>query len=286
MKSLFILTLFLTTLVHFSTSDPSAQLLTAINSASMQLQALGTHTLNNHTFTQLIQVLNGVFGSMAVTTVPFYNTQITTLNKNAINIQNQIQQLTQSSNTNMGTIFLLIFSLDNAYTKQIWNIGNMLNNFQNSILTQISDIQVELTNTSNDLIGLFSEGNQLALNTQTLGNSLSQTKQTSDNFNGFVQSNQPATWINLKLALASLTLGSTDLAYCKSYIYTFPSPYSAIPIVETRIIFSAEPNLSGPNNYDLVINLLTDSVLGIWICDRSMSSFTLHPANLLIRVHP
>lgn len=286
MKSLFVLTFFLAFFARMTSADPTSQLLTAINSASIQLQALGTLTLNNNTFTQLVQVLNGVFGSMAVTTVPFYNTQVATLNKNVVKIHNQVQQLTATSNINMQMVFNLVNSLGQAYTNQIWNIGNMLNNYQNSILPQITDIQIQATNTANDITNLLSQGNNLASNASSLLANLTTTQTAQNSIDSFLGSVIPAAWNNVHLSLDTLSLGSTGLAYCKSYTYTFPVAYSSIPFVEPRIIFSSEPNSSGPNNYDLVQTTLTTSSVGIWICDRSMTSFTLHPANLLIRVYP
>ena len=286
MKSLFVLTFFLAFFVRFTSADPSSQLLATINSASLQLQALGTLTLNNNTFTQLVQVLNGVFGSMAVTTVPFYNTQVATLNKNVVKIHNQLQQLTATSNMNMQMIFNLVNTLGIAYTNQIWNLGNMLNNYQNSVLPQITEIQIQATNTANAITNLLFQGNNIASTATSLLANLAETQTTQNSVSSFLGSVVQPSCNSVRFSLDTLTLGSTGLAYCKSYIYTFPIVYSSLPFVEPRIIFSAEPNSAGPNNYDLVQTTLTTSSVGIWICDRSMTSFTPHLANLLIRVCP
>ena len=75
MKSL-LLALCVASALRAQPSDPTTQLLNTLNTASLQLQALGTLTLNNNTFVQLVQVLNTVFGSLSNSALPFYYTQM------------------------------------------------------------------------------------------------------------------------------------------------------------------------------------------------------------------
>ena len=285
MKFPVLLLLILTPIVRSQTPDATSQLLTAINSASIQVQALGTLTLNNNTFTQLVQVLNGVFGSMAVTTVPYYNTQVASLTNNILKIQNSFQQLSNTANANSLMVFNLINSLGSAYTSQIWNIGNMLNNYQNSVVPQIANLGNDAAVANLELGYLLGNGTAIQSNGQSLVTGVTSAQSNQANVEGFIASLQSYDFFYVTLSLSSLTLGSTGLAYCKSYIYTFPSTYSTIPFVEPRIVFTSEPNATGPNNYDLVQTILTNTAIGLWICDRSLSSFTLHPANLIIRTY-
>ena len=286
MKLTLIMTLCLISSIESQTNDPTAILLSAINSASMQLQALGTLTLNNNTFTQLIQVLNGVFGSMQVTTVPFYQTQISQLNSNAVTIMNSIQSVNASASANTMMIFNLVNSIGMSFTNQVWNMGNTLNNFQNAVVPQVATLTSNLKSLKSTIEELNTSGAAVMSGYQNLSTDLAKTNQLAIPFHSIMTSLSQLVFFKVQFKLTDLSLSSTALPFCKSFIYTYQQSFQFTPFLEIRIIFTGEPNANGPNAYDVVIDLATNTAVGILICDRSQSTFTLHPANLHIRATP
>jgi len=223
MKTL-LLALFVIGTIRAQTSDPTTQLLNTLNTASLQLQALGTLTLNNNTFVQLVQVLNSVFGSMQTSVLPFYYSQMQSINSLHNNLANRLLQVDSSANAVYNALSGYVESMFFNYADQLAVIGSQLNFFQWSTLSSIDQLESSL----GDFSAQFEVvGANLTSMDQEVRN-LSQWA-TADTAQGNVLLQQFPVLLNshnksaVNINLESVTLGSTTLAYCKSFVYNFPN---------------------------------------------------------------
>lgn len=283
MKSL-LLVLCVISALRAQNGDPTAQLLNTLNTASLQLQALGTLTVNNNTFTQLVQVLHQVFWSLADSAVPFYNNQMDIVSDMNRNLARRIVQTNNTMNSIYSSLSSYINAMNNNYILQLSEMSSQLFVFQEDTLNKLTSLGdnlglfdnsvapalADLTESLTDATTLADTGSNLVTQAETLvetiPNLINPTKKTVDNVD-----------------ITDVTLGSTPLAYCKSFVYTFPESHDSLPQVGLAINLKGEQ--TQPNgNYDLILASTSGTSATIWICDRSMNFFALKPANLFIMV--
>lgn len=284
MKSL-LLALLLAASLRCQATDPTTQLINTLNTASLQLQALGTLTLNNNTYVQLVQVLNVVFGNLRTSVMPYYYSQMSRI----LAMNGDMAQRVLKVNDNIGAVTNVLRSyvdtLYNNYAQQVAAIGARLFAYQldaseridglasmaQNITDQIAALQGEMQvlypffNQANQQLDSILSQEQSLL--QVLPSQLNPSNKTIESFN-----------------LTDISLGSTGLSYCQSFIYNFPMNYNGqIPQVAANI------NLLGPEAtantaYDIVVAAITPIATTVWICDRSLTRFTLRPARLFLMV--
>lgn len=289
MKSL-LLALLVVGSLRAQASDPTTQLLNTLNTASLQLQALGTLTLNNNTFVQLVQVLNSVFGSMQTSVLPFYYSQMQSINSLHNNLANRLLQVEATTNSVYNALAGYVDNMLDNYAGQLATIGGTLFSVQDSTLASLDQLEATLGQFSGSFSGL-------AANLTSMDQDARNASQGAAAF--VAQTNvllqQAPVLLNphnksmANIDLASVTLGSTALAYCKSFVYNFPNTYGNSPGNPATPNVGLNINLSGHEatantGYDLVLANTSPSAATVWVCDRSLASFTLSPATLLITV--
>lgn len=283
MKSL-LLALCVAATLRAQSSDPTTQLLNTLNTASLQLQALGTLTLNNNTFVQLVQVLNTVFGSLSNSALPFYYTQMNSISSLNTNLANRLFQVNSTMNSVYSALANYVTSMNNNFALQLSQIGNQLQDFQLDAQDSLDLMEEGLGLFYDDILPL-NDKLAVAIQNNTLlapiaANDVTQTQVLLTQIPGVTN---PHNKTVDNIDLSQVTLGSTALSYCKSFIYGFPLHYAAIPSVGLDI--NLESHETAANSaYDLVLASTTTSSATIWICDRSMATFTLRPATLFVAV--
>lgn len=256
--------------------DPTNQLLNALTANSMLLQSLGTLTLNNNTFTQLIQVINGVFGSIQGTVVPYYTQQFSTLyanSKNLMNLANQAQ-VTITKNFNLNSA--QIQAMDAAFSGLASNLGTELYNYQISALGILAGIQAQADSATKNIKAIsdaIGQASNILTNSQTTYVQLVASQQSLEaQITGLKNSNKNHFAVDLDSVSASLV--ATALAYCMSYVYTFPTAFGAVPAnLQSYLVAKTAPLASKQTTMDLVVVSVTVTDATYWICDRSYTSF-------------
>jgi len=264
--------------------DPTNQLLNALTANSMLLQSLGTQTLNNNTFTQLIQVINGVFGSIQGTIVPYYTQQFATLyanSKNLMSIANQAQ-MTITKNFNLNSA--QIQALDNAFAGFSSNLGTDLYNFQQASLATFAGLQIQADSATSNIKAISSaiaSAANVLTNSQTTYSQLVNSQTSLEAMIAGLQ-NPSKQHFTVSLDAVSGSFAATALAYCMSYAYTFPTAFAAIPsALQSYLVAETAPLASKQTTMDLIVISVTATVATYWICDKSYSTFTQVPGLVL-----
>lgn len=284
MKAL-LLALLAITAINTQATDPTTQLVNVLNTASLQLQALGTLTVNNNTYVQLVQVLNSVFGNMQTSVVPFYYSQMSRILNMNQDIAARIVQVDSNIDAAYNVLAQYIVNLANSYAGQLAGISISLQTSQLTFLDNVNYFTQKMSNITQQILALQAEVNQYS---PLMANLNTQVNQVLAQEQALISSLTPALNPRLKSVeqfnLSELTLGSTPVAYCKSVIYNYPNSYNGnVPQVGVNI--NLVGNESAPNTaYDIILSAATPTAATIWICDRSLTTFTNRDAKVYIAV--
>lgn len=268
------------------TTDPTAQLVNQLNTASLQLQALGTLTLNNNTFVQLVQVLNTVFGNMRASMMPFYYSQMKSIDSYNLGIATRIAQMNGNIDAVYSVLVSYVQSMSSSYTGQLAGISSMLNDFQTSSIARLDAMKVTMDQYSSQILALQTQMNSISSATTSLvAQADSALTQIPVLTSGLQTVLNPTKKVVQNIELGSAVLGDTSVPYCKALVYVFPAVYSAIPKASVDINLinaSATPTSNPPKGYDVSIGSVSVREVTVWICDLSRNTFNLLPANVLI----
>lgn len=287
MKTL-LLPLLIVGALRASGSDPTAQLVNTLNTASLQLQALGTLTLNNNTFVQLVQVLNTVFGSMNASVMPFYFAQMKSLDAFNQGLATRTFQLNNNIDAVYSVLRNYVESMAASYTQQLAQIGDTLNFFQSQSIQRLDAMKLSMDDSAVKIGALKTQLDTITQDTNKLvldaNDALTQAPIVLNNIPNLINPTKKiVASIDVSGALFG-TLGSTILSYCKALVFTFPTPYSTIPAVGLDISPVGEQDSTNLNRdtYDLILESISKTQAVIWICDRSRSTFKEYPSTLIV----
>lgn len=266
-------------------ADPTAQLVSTLNTASLQLQALGTLTLNNNTFVQLVQVLNVVFGQMSTSVAPFYYTHMQGILKQ----NTELAQTLSVQFTSMNGVFNV---LDGYIANMLTNYLGQLTTIESRLQTDYADFKAALDQTEAmarvqaEQFGLMAQDLQSA--EATLPAIDAAVAGAINQLDALVA--QAPVQLNVlqksieNIELDNIVLAATALTYCRSLVYNYPRSYSPV-IPKVGLAINLVGSGFGPGDaYDVVLAAQTSSTATIWICDRSYATFTPRPATLLVSV--
>lgn len=252
------------------------QLINIINTNALQLQALGTLTLNNFTYTQLCLIVGSVFGAMQMTVIPSYSSRFSYLQNNANRLFNEMNRLSEQVIYNYTHIYDKINQVGLAANNQTASLTNNLFEFNQNFPAKLINSLTTLGAINASLNALDVPLNLLRVNIQNNQTVLDDALSRQNGIEEYLAN--PSTPLT-KLFTVSINSGtafiSTTLPYCKKLEYTFATPLMNPAKTQAYLNPTGAAN-GGYNANELIVISFTATMGTFWICDRDTNGTQLN----------
>ena len=276
--------LLLTLPTNIFNQNPSNHLVALLQGSNQQLQALAALGASQKAFTTVTTIVNNILAAMQQMSLPYYQNQLNLIQNQQTSLMNRLSVLQAQVSANTTMLLKSTNAVSSALNAQVSNIGGRVFAYENSINQELNSLfsQINTINTQNN--PYVNEFTAFVANQTTLQPLVAQLTQQSNS--ELYQLGESFFGGNLTYPyFSSLNNNNptTSIPYCVSQTFNLIH-YGNNPSVFTVNIVATE-NQGTTNAYDLYEQSFVNSVLTLYICDRSRSTFTYIPSILSFEVN-